>query len=104
MVGIKEHLKIGFHLLRLIWWQNMGFISIDWLVVLLKKRSFQLLGIIVNLIHFKVVEIRPVGIDKGSSALYFLSKDYFDFILAIGDDITDEDLFKALPEYAYTII
>jgi trehalose 6-phosphate synthase/phosphatase len=51
-----------------------------------------------------VVEIRPVGIDKGSSALYFLSKDYFDFILAIGDDITDEDLFKALPEYAYTII
>ncbi|MEO0143526.1 MAG: trehalose-phosphatase [candidate division WOR-3 bacterium] len=50
-----------------------------------------------------MVEIRPVGIDKDSSALYFLSKDYFDFILAIGDDITDEDLFKALPEYAYTI-
>jgi len=51
----------------------------------------------------KIVEIRCGGVNKGSAALYWLSKNNFDFILGIGDDLTDEDLFKALPEEAYTI-
>jgi trehalose 6-phosphate synthase/phosphatase len=29
--------------------------------------------------------------------------DTYDFVLALGDDWTDEDLFKALPEGAYSI-
>jgi trehalose 6-phosphate synthase/phosphatase len=27
----------------------------------------------------------------------------YDFIMAIGDDFTDEDMFKALPKRAFTI-
>ena len=38
----------------------------------------------------KVIEIRNAGIDKGKAALYFLSKADYDFVLAIGDDRTDE--------------
>lgn len=51
----------------------------------------------------KVVEIINSGINKGSAALYWISKNNFDFIMAVGDDWTDEDLFKILPETAYSI-
>ena len=51
----------------------------------------------------KVVEVRCAGVNKGIAALPFISQETFDFILAIGDDWTDEDLFKALPETAYSI-
>ncbi len=51
----------------------------------------------------KVVEIRNAGISKGLAAAYWLEKKEFDFILAAGDDWTDEDLFKVLPETAYSI-
>jgi trehalose 6-phosphate synthase/phosphatase len=51
----------------------------------------------------KVVEVRCSGVNKGAAALCWLIDDEFDFILAIGDDWTDEDLFKVLPEKAYSI-
>jgi trehalose 6-phosphate synthase/phosphatase len=51
----------------------------------------------------KVVEVRCAGVNKGVAGMHFISKDNFDFILAIGDDWTDEDLFKVLPETAYSI-
>ena len=51
----------------------------------------------------KVVEVRNFGINKGIAGLNWLSGKKYDFILAIGDDWTDEDLFKVLPESAYTI-
>ncbi len=51
----------------------------------------------------KVVEIREAGVNKGTAALSYLEGIDFDFILAIGDDWTDEDLFKILPETAYSI-
>ncbi|MBE0664277.1 MAG: bifunctional alpha,alpha-trehalose-phosphate synthase (UDP-forming)/trehalose-phosphatase [Candidatus Aminicenantes bacterium] len=51
----------------------------------------------------KVVEIRNAGINKGLAAAHWLAKKEFDFILAAGDDWTDEDLFKVLPETAYSI-
>ncbi|KPL00530.1 MAG: trehalose-6-phosphate synthase [candidate division Zixibacteria bacterium SM23_73_3] len=51
----------------------------------------------------KVIEIKSVGINKGRAALHWLSKNTWDFILAIGDDWTDEDLFAILPESAYSI-
>lgn len=51
----------------------------------------------------KVIEIRNSGVNKGSAALEWL-KDYApDFILGIGDDWTDEDLFRALPPTAYSV-
>ncbi len=51
----------------------------------------------------KVVEIKNAGIDKGKAALYWAKKEPYDFIMAIGDDHTDEDIFRALPASAYTI-
>jgi trehalose 6-phosphate synthase/phosphatase len=51
----------------------------------------------------KVIEVRNSDINKGTGAMHFLSKNKYDFILAIGDDWTDEDVFKVLPENAYTI-
>ncbi len=51
----------------------------------------------------KIVEIRNAGVSKGNAALDLITKKDYDFILAIGDDHTDEDLFHALPEMAYSI-
>ncbi len=51
----------------------------------------------------KVLEIKNAGINKGRAALSWLTKDRWDFILAIGDDVTDEDVFEQLPDSAYSI-
>ena len=32
----------------------------------------------------------------------WLAKNEFDFVLAIGDDLTDEDMFAVLPPWAYS--
>ena len=50
----------------------------------------------------KVIEIRKAGVDKGRAALEWLSDDW-EFILAAGNDVTDEDLFSVLPENSYSI-
>ena len=47
--------------------------------------------------------IRNAGSNKGAAVAYWLNKDRYDFILAIGDDDVDEELFAALPEEAYTV-
>jgi trehalose 6-phosphate synthase/phosphatase len=51
----------------------------------------------------KVVETRRAGVDKGSAAALWMSRDNYDFILAIGDDATDEDLFRSMPVSAVSI-
>ena len=51
----------------------------------------------------KVIEVKNVEINKGRAALSWLHDNHFDFVMAIGDDHTDEDIFKALPENAITI-
>lgn len=51
----------------------------------------------------KVVEVRMTGIDKGVMARKMVQEMEPDFVLCIGDDTTDEDMFKALSEKAYTI-
>jgi trehalose 6-phosphate synthase/phosphatase len=51
----------------------------------------------------KVLEIKSSGINKGKAANKLLLKKEYDFIFAIGDDWTDEYLFKELPESAVTI-
>lgn len=49
-----------------------------------------------------ILEVRPLGIDKGLAAKTWLSE-HPQFILALGDDYTDEDTFKAMPGRAYSI-
>ena len=51
----------------------------------------------------KVVEVQPQGTDKGASARLWFDVDTYDFILAMGDDVTDEDLFAAMPPHAVTV-
>jgi len=51
----------------------------------------------------KVVEVKNTGINKGRTALIWISREEWDFILAIGDDWTDEDTFKVLPSTAWSI-
>lgn len=53
----------------------------------------------------KIVEARMAAIDKGFATRPWLRKGLRPpgFVLAIGDDTTDEDLFAAMPNTAYTI-
>lgn len=51
----------------------------------------------------KVIEIKNAGINKGRAAHNKIGGQKFDFMLAIGDDWTDEYTFKALPDTATTI-
>jgi trehalose 6-phosphate synthase/phosphatase len=51
----------------------------------------------------KTVEIRIAGTTKATGSLPFLSRGPHDFILCMGDDQTDEDLFAVLPEMADSI-
>lgn len=51
----------------------------------------------------KILEIRQLGINKGRAAEQWLEKAKWDFILAAGDDYTDEELFAAMPKNAYSI-
>jgi len=53
----------------------------------------------------KVVEIISKNINKGTATRYLLGKKNYDYILSIGDDKTDEDMFRVLVKYqnAYTV-
>ena len=53
----------------------------------------------------KIVELTSNLIDKGKAVKKMLAQNKYDFILAIGDDKTDEDMFRELSEndHAFTI-
>lgn len=51
----------------------------------------------------KVLEIKDNRVKKGYGATQFLQNQNYDFILGVGDDFTDEDLFVSLPKEAFTI-
>lgn len=51
----------------------------------------------------KVVEVKNSGINKGRAALRWIAREEWGFILAIGDDRTDEDMFGVVPEWAYSL-
>ena len=50
-----------------------------------------------------VIEIKNAGINKGRAAQFRMGDQEFDFVLAIGDDWTDEFTFDAMPEKAITL-
>jgi trehalose 6-phosphate synthase/phosphatase len=51
----------------------------------------------------KILEIKPRMIHKGRVVRDFLIAHPADFVMAIGDDHTDEDMFEALPDSVSTI-
>ena len=76
------------------------------------RRANQLIstleGLIVNhnleiLEGDKVIEIKVSGVNKGRSANKMLLEKNYDFIFAIGDDLTDEHMFEELPKETYTV-
>lgn len=51
----------------------------------------------------KVIEIKNAGVNKGKGAMKFLNRSEHDFIIAFGDDYTDEDTFRVIPENGYSV-
>ncbi len=51
----------------------------------------------------KVVEVKSSGFDKGFIARNLYNIYQPGFVCCIGDDVTDEDMFKAIKDYAITI-
>ncbi len=51
----------------------------------------------------RFLEVKHAGINKGRIAQQWLSQKDWDFIFAAGDDTTDEDTFRVLPEAAYSV-
>ena len=52
----------------------------------------------------KVVEVKESGIGKGRAARIWLAGGpIYDFILATGDDVTDEEMFEVMPDGAWSI-
>lgn len=52
----------------------------------------------------KVLEIKSSNMNKGLATMKLLSSDSFDFVMAIGDDNTDEDMFEVLHKTSHVTI
>lgn len=50
----------------------------------------------------KVIEVKHSAVNKGTAAQRILSTNKYDWVIAIGDDRTDEDLFKEIKKIGYT--
>jgi len=51
----------------------------------------------------KVIEVKHKDTHKGTAVKHYMSEQQYDFIMTVGDDYTDEDMFKAVPKWAYSI-
>ncbi|MBN2821791.1 MAG: bifunctional alpha,alpha-trehalose-phosphate synthase (UDP-forming)/trehalose-phosphatase [Coriobacteriia bacterium] len=51
----------------------------------------------------RVLEVKPANVNKGRAAIEFVESEVWEFVLAVGDDRTDEDVFEVLPASAYSI-
>lgn len=51
----------------------------------------------------KVIEVKPLGVNKGTAANELSIESAADFILCMGDDRTDEDMFEALGDTACSV-
>lgn len=51
----------------------------------------------------KIVEVKPAAVNKGALGAELAGMYAAEFICAFGDDRTDEDLFAALPDTAWTV-
>ena len=51
----------------------------------------------------KILEVKSMGINKGRAVELWMKEQEWDFILAAGDDYTDEEMFSVLPDEAYSV-
>lgn len=81
----------------------------DWLAVLREQQLINALMAPCNRYNLqmmrghKILEIKSPIYSKGNEVKRLLSKYSYDFILAMGDDVTDEDMFVAIPKNGYSI-
>ncbi len=69
----------------------------DMLAYLIQNKDLQVLE------GNKVVEIKNAGVNKGKASQIWTGLENWEFMLGIGDDSTDEDIFRALPDWGVTI-
>lgn len=80
-----------------------------WMGMLRAKQLMQALFPICSNINMqilngnKVVEVKPNDYSKGTEAERLCAENEYDFVMAIGDDVTDESMFRSLPADATTI-
>lgn len=80
-----------------------------WLGMLRAKQLMQILFPICSMENLqiingnKVVEVKPNEYSKGTEIQRLLALEHYDFMLAIGDDTTDESMFRAMPNHGITI-
>lgn len=67
------------------------------LQMLIQKRKVELLR------GNKVLEVKSSLVSKGNAAMKFLNDGNYHFVMALGDDETDEEMFRTLPDTAYSI-
>lgn len=51
----------------------------------------------------KILEVKHLSANKGTAVLNWFNQEPWDFVLIAGDDYTDEDMFSAVDESAFTI-
>ena len=51
----------------------------------------------------KIIEVKPTDFNKGNVVHRLLESGNYEFVMAMGDDTTDEDMFNALPEGGVSI-
>jgi trehalose 6-phosphate synthase/phosphatase len=51
----------------------------------------------------KILEVRKHGINKGRAAEYLMQQKEHGFLVAVGDDYTDEEMFAVMPETACSV-
>jgi trehalose 6-phosphate synthase/phosphatase len=51
----------------------------------------------------KVLELKDSKVNKGTAASLMIDHNGYDFLFGAGDDLTDEDTFRVLPQNAYVV-
>ncbi len=51
----------------------------------------------------KIIEVKPTSISKKIAATGVIKAESYDFVLAAGDDYTDEDMFASVPKNGVTV-
>jgi trehalose 6-phosphate synthase/phosphatase len=51
----------------------------------------------------RFLEVQSAGITEGAAALLLLAERDWDFVLAAGDDVSDEETFQVLPDHGYAL-
>lgn len=73
---------------------------------LIRERALELYDVLMRMLAnnnleilrgHAMIEVRRFGFHKGTAVGAILASGGFDYALAVGDDLTDEDMFRALP-------